>query len=54
VIGIVVIFGILLATFLTLFFVPVAYSLLARHTGSPGDVERTLQQQQSSYNNLDE
>ena len=54
VIGIVVIFGVTLATVLTLFFVPVAYSLLARHTGSPGDVERELLKQQAQYNNLDE
>lgn len=49
VIGIVVIFGVLLATFLTLFVVPVAYSLLARKTGSPGDVSRNLEQAQQDY-----
>jgi multidrug efflux pump len=54
VIGIVVIFGVLLATVLTLFLVPVAYSLLARNTGSPGDVERKLVQEQTHYNALDE
>lgn len=54
VIGIVVIFGVLLATVLTLFFVPVAYSLLARNTGSPGDVERKLVQEQTHYNAVDE
>ncbi|HEY8941375.1 MAG TPA: efflux RND transporter permease subunit, partial [Cellvibrio sp.] len=53
VIGIVVIFGVLVATLLTLFFVPVAYSLLARKTGSPGDVERELLQQQAGYSNKD-
>lgn len=54
VIGIVVIFGVLVATFLTLFLVPVAYSLLARKTGSPGDVERKLIQQQAHYSAVDE
>lgn len=49
VIGIVVMFGVLLATFLTLFVVPVAYSLLARNTGSPGDVSRKLDLQQGAY-----
>jgi multidrug efflux pump len=49
VIGIVVIFGVLLATFLTLFVVPVAYSLLARNTGSPGDVSRKLEQAHRDY-----
>lgn len=49
VIGIVVISGVLVATILTLFLVPVAYSLLARKTGSPGDVERDLLQQQARY-----
>lgn len=54
VIGVVVISGVLVATFLTLFFVPVAYSLLARKTGSPGDVERQLVQEQSRYSGEDE
>ena len=42
VIGIVIICGVLSATVFTLFVVPVAYSLFARHTGSPGDVKRRL------------
>jgi multidrug efflux pump len=42
VIGVVVLAGVLVATFLTLFIVPVGYSLLARKTGSPGDVQRKL------------
>lgn len=49
VIGVVVISGVLVATLLTLFFVPVAYSLLARKTGSPGDVARKLTQEQAQY-----
>lgn len=42
VIGVVVLYGVLVATFLTLYIVPVGYSLLARNTGSPGDVQRRL------------
>ncbi len=42
VIGVVVLAGVLTATFLTLYIVPVAYSLFARKTGSPGDVARRL------------
>ncbi|WP_006787170.1 efflux RND transporter permease subunit [Thiorhodospira sibirica] len=42
VIGIVVFFGVLFATFFTLFVVPVAYQTLARHTGSPGDVAKQI------------
>lgn len=49
VIGVVIISGVLVATFLTLFIVPVAYSLLARHTGSPGDVTRNLERSQKDY-----
>ncbi len=43
VIGIVVFTGVIAATFFTLFIIPVAYSLLARNTGSPGDVKRQLE-----------
>jgi multidrug efflux pump len=49
VIGVVVISGVVVATVLTLFFVPVAYSLLARKTGSPGDVARKLTHEQALY-----
>ncbi len=41
-IGIVIFLGVLVATALTLFIVPVFYSLLARHTGSPGRIARLL------------
>ncbi len=44
-IGVVVLAGVLLATFFTLFIVPVAYSLIARKTGSPNDVAKALEQQ---------
>jgi multidrug efflux pump len=49
VIGIVVISGVIVATIFTLFLVPVAYSLLARNTGSPGDVARNLIKEQARY-----
>lgn len=49
VIGIVVFSGALAATFFTLFVVPAAYSVLARKTGSPGDVLELLGQQQEQY-----
>jgi multidrug efflux pump len=42
VIGTVILYGVLAATVFTLFIVPVAYDLLARRTGSPGDVARRL------------
>ena len=45
VIGTVILSGILAATFFTLFVVPVAYDLLARHTGSPQRVQRQLRQE---------
>jgi multidrug efflux pump len=41
-IGVVVFAGVLTATFLTLFVVPVAYSILARRTSVPGERERQL------------
>ena len=42
VIGIVILSGVFAATFFTLFIVPVAYDLLARHTNSPGAVTDKL------------
>src|SRR5690606_23168828 len=45
-IGVVIFCGVVAATFFTLFIVPVAYDLLARGTGSPGDVQRKLEQEQ--------
>ncbi len=47
-IGVVILFGVVAATFFTLFIVPVAYDLLARHTGSPNDVKRQLEQEKQS------
>ncbi|MGB5474530.1 MAG: efflux RND transporter permease subunit [Gammaproteobacteria bacterium] len=48
VIGTVVLFGILSATFFTIIVVPVAYDLLARHTGSPKRVRRQLDEELAS------
>ena len=45
VIGTVVLAGILAATLFTLYIVPVAYDLLARHTGSPQRVRRLLEKE---------
>ncbi|MBN2871385.1 MAG: efflux RND transporter permease subunit [Halothiobacillaceae bacterium] len=45
VIGTVIFAGVALATVLTLFVVPVAYDLLARRTGSVGDVSRRLERE---------
>lgn len=42
VIGVVVLSGVLAATFFTLFVIPVAYGVLARRSGLPGDVSRQL------------
>ncbi|MGB4107328.1 MAG: efflux RND transporter permease subunit [Alphaproteobacteria bacterium] len=48
VIATVVLSGVCFATLFTLFIVPVAYRLLARHTGSPGDVRRALASQEQN------
>jgi len=45
VIGVVILCGVIAGTFFTLFIVPAAYDLLARHTGSPRAVERQLEQE---------
>ncbi len=46
VIGTVILYGALAATLFTLFIVPVAYQLLARHTGSPKALARRLEAEQ--------
>ena len=46
-IGIVIFFGVGIATFFTLFIVPVAYAIIARKTGSPSEVARRLEKEQS-------
>ena len=45
VIGTVIFCGVAVATLLTLLIVPVAYDLLARHTGSPGKVRQQLERE---------
>lgn len=45
-IGVVMFAGVLAATVFTLVIVPVTYSILCKHTGSPGDVRRALDRQQ--------
>ena len=54
VIGVVVISGVIVATFFTLFVVPVAYALLAKNTGSPKDVSKKLEQEIARFNAVDE
>jgi len=44
-IGVVVFSGVLATTIFTVFVVPVAYELIARKTGSPGDVARRLHEE---------
>jgi multidrug efflux pump len=44
-IGIVVVFGVAVSTFLSLFVVPACYQWLARYTGSPEQVSRELERQ---------
>ena len=48
VIGTVILCGVIAATFFTLFVVPAAYHLLARRTGSPGDVARQLERESAA------
>jgi multidrug efflux pump len=45
VIGVVVMSGVASATLITLVTIPVAYSVLARHTGSPGETQRKLERE---------
>ncbi|MEJ2330030.1 MAG: efflux RND transporter permease subunit [Gammaproteobacteria bacterium] len=54
VIGIVILSGVIAATLFTLFVVPVAYELLARGTGSPGDVVRQLRQEAEEIGEMQE
>ena len=48
VIGIVILSGVLAATVLTLFIVPVAYSLLSRNSSTPEKVGRILKKEQAA------
>lgn len=54
VIGVVVIAGVIVATFFTLFVVPVAYSLLAKNTGSPEAVGKQLELEQARFNAVED
>jgi multidrug efflux pump len=42
-VGVVVVFGVVFATLMTLFVVPAMYALLARNTGSPEDVAKRIE-----------
>jgi multidrug efflux pump len=44
-IGVVIVFGVSIATLITLFLIPLLYSRLARYTGSPDAVSRRLDEQ---------
>ncbi|MCU7933868.1 MAG: hypothetical protein KZQ99_03185 [Candidatus Thiodiazotropha sp. (ex Dulcina madagascariensis)] len=44
-IGTVILAGVIAATLFTLYIVPVAYYLLARHTGSPKQLTRRLERE---------
>ncbi|TVP79176.1 MAG: efflux RND transporter permease subunit [Puniceicoccaceae bacterium] len=48
-IGVVIICGVLAATFFTVIVVPVAYRILARGTGSVGDVARALEKEEADF-----
>lgn len=49
-IGVVILFGVIAAALVTVLFVPTAYSLLARGTGSPQDVARRLEKESEEQN----
>ena len=42
VVGVVILFGVALSALFTLFVVPVTYRLVSRHSGSPGDRSRQV------------
>ncbi|MCL4143819.1 UNVERIFIED_CONTAM: hypothetical protein GTU68_066874 [Idotea baltica] len=44
-IGVVILFGVLASVVITVLLVPTAYALIARGSGSPGDVARRLEEQ---------
>jgi multidrug efflux pump len=48
VVGVVIVFGVSLATVVTLFLVPMVYSLISKNTGSIGDVSRKLERELQS------
>jgi multidrug efflux pump len=44
-IGVVIVFGVTLATFITLILIPLIYARLTKYTGSPEAVSRRLEQE---------
>jgi len=50
VVGVVIVFGVSLATVVTLFLVPMVYALISRNTGSVSDVSRRLEAEIESNN----
>ena len=48
VVGVVIVFGVSLATVVTLFLVPMVYALIARRTGSPHDVSKRLEKEMTN------
>jgi multidrug efflux pump len=54
VIGVVVMSGVIVATFFTLFVVPVSYNLLAKNTGSPEAVSKNLELEIAKFNATDD
>jgi multidrug efflux pump len=49
VIGTVILSGVIAATLFTLFVVPATYDLVARRTGSPGDMKRRLERESEAH-----
>ena len=47
-IGVLILFGVIAAALVTVLFVPTAYALIARGSGSPGDVARKLEAESAS------
>ena len=45
-IGVVILFGVLIGMLVTVLFVPTAYALIARGSGSPSDVARRLEEEE--------
>lgn len=50
-IGVIVLFGVIIATFFTLILIPVFYDFLGKYTGSPGFIERKLRLQEKDISN---
>jgi multidrug efflux pump len=48
-IGVVIVFGVSIATLITLFLIPLLYSRLARYTGSPLAVTRKLEAELAAH-----